>query len=283
MGKLLIEIRSKYSEMSKTEKKIADFIFNNASSFKPMTITDFAKAADTSEATIVRFVKRIGCDGYSQFKILLAREETHNHLVNESILDTDDFVSMYSKISDDVYSSFIKTRNGLTNELLSSAYNLINSAERIILMGVGNSNAMSLDFYHKLLRLGFNVQSIYDSHFQLISACQADEKTLIIAVSHSGFTKDIYDAALTAKEKGAKILSITSNAKSPIAQLSDVVIKTNSDEINYRILGLSSRYAELLVFDTIYSYTVLHSDKARNLIEDIEQKISIKRISKKNK
>lgn len=283
MSKLLIAIRSKYSEMSKTEKRIADYIFNNFATLKPMTITEFAVVTNSSEATIVRFVKRIGCDGYSQFKIWLAKEEAHHHIVNESILDSDDFLSMYSKISDDVYSSFIKTRDELTNEVLEQAYNLITSAKKIVLMGVGNSYAMSLDFYHKLLRLGFNVQSTFDSHFELISACQSDENTLLIAVSHSGYTKDIYDAVTTAKEKGAKVLTISSNKKSPIAQCSDVVIQTNSDEINYRILGLSSRYAELLVFDTIYSYAVLHLDKAKELIEDIEEKITLKRINKKTK
>lgn len=280
MSKLLITIRSKYPEMSKTERRIADYVFEHAGNLTLSTITEFSKETNASEATIIRFVKRIGCEGYPEFKIRIAKEEVH-HIVNESIADNDDFLTMYSKISDDVYSSFIKTRDDLTNEVLEETYNSIVNAKKIVLMGVGNSYAMSLDFYHKLLRLGFNVQITFDSHFELISACQSDKDTLVIAITHSGYTKDVYDAVSAAKDKGAKIISITSNPKSPIAQCSDLVIRTNSDETNYRVLGLSSRYSELLVFDTIYSYAVLHLEHAKEIVEDIEERISIKRINKK--
>ena len=283
MSKLLIAIKTKYNEMSKTEKKIADYILSNPNSIGPMSITDFAEVTNASEATIVRFAKRLGCSGYIQFKLWLAKEENTHHIVNESISDDDELLTMYSKISDDVYSSFIKTKKVLSEELLKKAYDLIVGSKRIVLLGVGNSYVMCLDFCHKLLRLGLNASVAVDSHFGLIYACQSDENTLVIAVSHSGYTRDIYDSVITAKEKGAKVLTITSDPKSPIAVNSNMVITTNSDENNYRILGLSSRYAELLIFDTIYSYAVIHLQGAKELIEDVEERISIKRVTKKGR
>ena len=62
MGKLLINIKSCYSSMSKTEKRIADYIIENINSVSPMTITDLSAVSGASEATIVRFAKRIGCN-----------------------------------------------------------------------------------------------------------------------------------------------------------------------------------------------------------------------------
>ena len=282
MNRLLIATKSKYDEMSKTEKKIADYLFLNASSIKQTTITNLAQLIGVSEATILRFAKRIGCSGYPQFRIMLANEENH-HIVNESINKEDTFLQMYSKIGDDVYSSIIKTKNGLTDELLNSAYNLIIKADKILIAGVGNSYVMGLDLYHKLLRAGFNVTMALDSHFGIISSCQLSEKSLFITISHSGYTKDIYDAVMVAKAKGAKVLTITSNHKSPVANESDLVLQTSSNEINYRVLGLTSRYSQLLIFDTLYSYIVTHSQKVEETIEYIEDNIAIKRVNKKGK
>jgi DNA-binding MurR/RpiR family transcriptional regulator len=278
MGKLLAEIKAKYNSMSKSEKKIANYIFDNINDLKPMSITDFSKTVSTSEATIVRFVKTIGCSGYPQFKIMIAKEENTHHIINESIKADDDILTMYSKMSDDVYNSLIKTKNGLSNDILQTAFEMIVDAKEIMLFGVGNSYVMCLDFYHKLLRLGLNVHIAHDSHFALIHASKANKDTLIISISHSGYTKDVFDATSLGKEKGARVITITSDPKSPIASSADLIIPTNSEELDYRILGLSSRYSELLFFDTIYSYGVLHLQNSKNNIEEIEKRIFIKRL-----
>ena len=279
MGKLLINIKSCYSSMSKTEKRIADYIIENINSVSPMTITDLSAVSGASEATIVRFAKRIGCSGYQQLKVLLIKEE--HHLANKSLDEKDTFLSIYSKISDDTYSSLLKTKASLNEESFRKAYELIMNHNYIFIVGVGNSYAVCLDAYHKFLRLGFNIIPIGDSHFQVISACKANENTLFIVVSHSGYTKDILDTVDIAKKHKAKIISVTGDKSSLLAKKSDVALVTSSEEINYRLLGLSSRYAQLAIFDTLYSYILLHNDKSRETIEEIEEIILSKRVTKR--
>ncbi|MBR0295101.1 MAG: MurR/RpiR family transcriptional regulator [Bacilli bacterium] len=280
MGKLLINIKSAYQKMSKTEKKIADYILHNQNNV-PMTITELAKATGTSEATIVRFAKKIGCNGYQQLKIMLAKEE--HHIVNRSIDEKDDFIQIFSKISDDVYSTLIKTREINTDEEFEYAYNLISKAKEIIVIGVGNSYAISLDLYHKLLRLGFNVASVPDSHFQLIEMSKAKPSTLVIAISHSGCTKEIIDSVTLAKESNAKAMTITSDRKSPLAKKCDLSLCTVSEEINYRMLGLSSRYGQLAIIDTLYTYIAMKNPDSQKTIEKIEDNVLLNRVQPKKK
>ena len=267
--------------MSKTEKRIADYLMENANNLSPVSITELSTLTNASEATIVRFAKRVGCSGYQQFKIQLAKEE--RHIASKSINKSDGFLDMYNKVTDDIYASLMKTKDNLSNDLLEEAYQVLMSAKRIYLMGVGNSYAVCLDAYHKLSRIGLDVHICFDSHFQIISACQSNENSAVIAVSHSGFTRDIIESITVAKENNAKIILITSDKKSPAAKLSDVVLCTSSDEINYRILGLSSRYAQLAIFDTLYSYIVTNNEQVPDIIENIENTILIKRVSVKKK
>ena len=281
MGKLLISIKSVYSKMSKTEKKIADYILHNASHQTPLTITELSEVTGASEATIVRFAKRIGCNGYQQLKIMLAKEE--HHIVNKSIDENDTFLQIYSKICDDIYTTLIKTKDSNSNETFEKAYELIMRAKEICVIGVGNSYAVATDVVHKLTRLGCNATAICDSHFQIIMASKATPETLFIAVSHSGYTRDIIDTISIAKQKDAKSIAITSDTKSPLAKLSDVCLSANSDEINYRLLGLTSRYAQLAIIDTLYTYIAMKHEESQKTIEEIEDIIINKRMLLKKK
>ena len=281
MGKLLINIKSSSSKMSKTEKKIADYIMHNPSNRVPLTITELSNATGASEATIVRFAKKIGCDGYQQLKIMLAKEE--HHIVNKSIEEEDNFVQIYSKISDDIYTTLIKTKEVNTNEIYEKAYELISQAKQIYVVGFGNSYAVCVDVVHKLLRLGYNAMAISDSHIQVIAACNAHKDSLILAVSHSGYTKDIVEMANIAISGGAKLLTITSDAKSPLAKISDVALISVSDEVNYRLLGLTSRYVQLAIIDTLYTYIAMKNEDSQKNIEKIEDLVLNKRLPLKKK
>ena len=55
---------------------------------------------------------------------------------------------------------------------------------------------------------------------------------------------------------------MTNHAASPIVEASDIALFTKSDETKHSILGMSSRIAQLTIFDAIYTYIVINSDKA---------------------
>ena len=78
-------------------------------------------------------------------------------------------------------------------------------------------------------------------------------------------------------------MAITNYKKSPIENVSDVILHTVSDETNYRILGLSSRISQLAIIDTIYSYLVCHLDKARDGIEKTEAALEGKKLKESKK
>jgi DNA-binding MurR/RpiR family transcriptional regulator len=280
MINLLASIKTHYEDMTNREKRIADFLTKNNFG-KIFTITELAEKCDVSEASIFRFAKTIGYKGYPKLKIAIANQEYHSYSLN---MNKDDSMStLFSKVCDDVLSSLGKTKNLLKEEALNKTVELIMGSKSIYLFGVANSGNICGDFEHKLFRLGFNARSLTDSHMQIIAASQITKKQLIIAVSHSGRTKDILESTKLAKENGASVVVMTAYADSPLAAMGDVVLLTKSDETNYRMLGLSSRYALLAIIDTIYSYIAIHSENKNQVSQKIEEDIAIKRIESKKK
>ena len=276
MNKTLANIKALYDKMGSSEKKIADFLFKNPSALLPLSISELAEASGSSEATIVRFSRRLGFAGYQQLKLSLARDGNLSEV--STFLSPDDPPrKVFEKVCDDIYCSLMKTLKLIDDKTFREACEAILSADRIVVFGLGNSASVAMDMTHKLLRLGYDAVSYSDNHMQAIAAAHLTQKCVAVGISHSGSSRDIIDALKIAKNAGAKTVALTNTGKSPIFGVADYVLSTVSDEINYSILGLNSRISQLAIIDTIYYYAVCHSQNAQAEIDKTEQSLLTKK------
>ena len=84
MDKISIKIRLLYNEMGKAEKQVADWIEANPGKIISLSIVELAEQCRCSEATIVRFSKRLGMSGFQELKISLAAEGGGSSVVSEN-------------------------------------------------------------------------------------------------------------------------------------------------------------------------------------------------------
>lgn len=276
MGKTLLNIKSIYSDLGKAEKKIADFLVENPQKILPYSITEVAEKCGCSEATIVRFSRKLGCSGYQQLKILIAQEESLKSNV-EDVCRSDSAIDIFEKVTNDIYSSLQKTKNALNKEHLQACCKAILNANKIYVFGLGNSAPIALDCAHKFLRVGLPAFSCSDNHLQSIISSHTKPGDVIIGISHSGSSKDIVNSLKCAKDCGATTIAITNYGKSPIDKVCDYILHTVSDEVNHTILGLNSRIAQLAIIDTLYSYILCHSKTAKNCIKKTEKALEDKK------
>lgn len=254
----MLNIKLLYKKLGKSEKKIADWLFENPNEILPLSIVDLADRCGCSEATIVRFAKKLGFSGYQGLKISLA-QETNSTSVSTNITNNDSLEEIYDKVCNDIYCSLERTKMVLNTDTLEEVCKKISSAEKIVIFGLGNSASIALDASHKLLRTGCNAHAYSDNHMQVIVASHLTSNDVAIGISHSGSSKDIVEALKIAKESGATTVAITNSGKSPIQKYSDFTLFTASDETKHNILALNSRIAQLAIIDTLYFYIVCNS------------------------
>lgn len=277
MNKTSLNIKILYNDMGKAEKRIADWIEKNPGKIISLSIVELAEQCKCSEATIVRFSKRLGLSGYQELKISLA-SETSNVTVNTSITKNDSAFDMYEKVCNDIYCSLELTKKTLNSESMTQAAQKICNANKIVLFGLGNSASIALDASHKFIRAGLNAMAYSDNHMQVISASHIGKEDVAIAISHSGSSKDIVDALKIAKEHGATTITITNRGKSPILRYSDIVLSTSADETQYNILALNSRIVQLAIIDTLYFYVVYNrSETSLDSIKETERALMTKK------
>ncbi len=276
MKNTLLDIRVIYENLGVSEKKIADYILSNPNNLISLSISELASLSGSSEATITRFSRHLGFSGFQQLKISLVGDEKERD-VNETISLSDTPTEVFAKVTDDIYCSLEKTKQLIDDKEFKRACDKIISSKRILVFGLGNSSSAATDTAHKLLRLGYDASAYSDNHMQVIASSHTDSDCVVIAISHSGSSKDIIDALKIAKENGATTISITDVVKSPIYKYSDFIFNTCSDEINYRILGLTSRITQLAIIDTMYYYITYHTKNAEENIEKTLTALSTKK------
>ncbi len=277
MDKTTLNIKILYDKMGSAEKRIADWLIENPGEIISLSIVDLAEKCKCGEATIVRFAKRLGFGGYQELKISLA-QENNTTSVSTNITAEDSIEETYDKVCNEIYCSLEKTKMVLDNDTLAKACEKIMNAKRIAIFGLGNSAAIALDTSHKLLRAGCNAFAYSDNHMQVIAASHLTSDDVVIAISHSGSSKDVVEALKLAKEARATTITITNHGKSPIQKYSDLVLFTASDETKYNILALNSRIAQLSIINAIYFYIVYHkSEKALESIKDTERSLLSKK------
>jgi DNA-binding MurR/RpiR family transcriptional regulator len=259
-----VEIRTKnmYSQLNKTEKKVADYILQNIDNIFRYPLAELASLSGTSQGAWVRFCKSIGFDGMKDLKKSLFVE------LNETIAETENSApqlqftdikehSTYISMAENVCFSSIQaieaTLKLFDEVMLSAIVDKIIKARAIRIFGLGASGLVADDLYYKLLRIGYNVSYCHDSHISLTYASTITDKDVAILISYTGETKEILEALGIAKKNGATTLAITKYGKSSLAHSVDYVLYTSSPEIYKRSGAMSSRIAQLIIADILFT------------------------------
>ncbi|MFD1442006.1 MurR/RpiR family transcriptional regulator [Lacticaseibacillus hegangensis] len=216
-------IHNHYDELTRSERKVADFVLSIGIKIIYATLTEVREAAGVGDATIVRFCQKLGFNGFSDFKIEIAKEDYTKQTADRPQDD-------YDTIVDSLVDALKRTAQLLNREQVEKAVSLMSKADQIYLFGVGGSGQSAKSLESILLRDGVCSTAITDPHIQAQYASVMKKNSLVIAFSLSGRTKDTYDAVNIAKDNGAKVIAITNYSNTPIGRQGDVVLQTAIDE-----------------------------------------------------
>lgn len=248
-------IHSKYNNLTNTEKKVADYVLENTRSVVYMSITDLADACDVGESSIFRFCKSLSYKGYQEFKIALAHSITVENEIpqlTDQILMDDTTEAVASKVLTTNVSALNETYNLIDIQKINEAIDYMINAERVSFFGVGSSLITAMEAKIKFMRITNKTECLMDSHLQMMSAALMSNRDVAVIISYSGSTKDSIEVARKAKERGAKVVSITRFEKSPLTTYSDLTLLCGANEGPLQGGSLSAKISQLYLLDILY-------------------------------
>lgn len=255
---ILCEIQRKYNDFSDKEKSIANYIMQYGDQIKNINITDLAKETNTSGATITRFCKKIDCDSFVDMKIKLGANKSDTHITEEDGIFS--YVYQY-------YNEVIeRTKALIDKEAIFKIVSEIKKARNIYIYGVGSSGLTGEEMMKRLMRMGFSVHCISDSHMMIINSSIVSEKDLVIGISISGETEEINQSLKISRKNGAKTVSITSFEGSPINNYADIMLIVYNPKFVDRSRFVNSQFSAMYLIDLI-SIVLLEDKELSNKMQ----------------
>lgn len=263
-------------EFSESEKEIARYILNHGDDVLSMSVKELAKNTYTSPATIVRLCKKIGLEGYNDFKIKYSAELQydlhHSNRIDVNFpfekKDTHPMIChKLASLSEEVIADTIKL---IDFEQIEKIVDLLYQSHDIDIYGSGNSLLAAMSFQHKMMRIARNVNLKALHGEQVFLSYNSDKKRIAVIISYSGETHDLIQIAQILKEKKTPIIILTSIGDNHLSHYADYILNIGSREkIFTKIAPFASQISMEYLLNVIFS-CIFQKDYDQN----IQNKIS---------
>lgn len=250
-GRLLREIESLAAALPRSERKVADVVLDRSDEVLRQTLAELAAASTVSQPTVLRFLRRLGCDGYQDFKVRLAQSLVGRGAYTDLEVKPDDPPGTYPhKIIDATIGALVDLRHALDVDAIEAATNLLGRAHKIEFYGMGASAAVAFDAHHKFFRLMVPCVAYTDAHMQWMSAATLDPEDVVVAISHTGRNRELLESVRLARASGATVIAITAS-HTPLAESASLTLAVDVPEDTDVYTPMYSRLMHLVVIDVL--------------------------------
>ena len=196
--------------LNELERLVYQYIIAHPNTVPFMRIRELAAEAHVSTTTVLHFCKKMGCDGYAQFKWKLKEQAgtTQDASLPDSLNELQNFLW---RVGTPEYDA-----------ALDEAAGMIARAERVFLVGIGNSGSMAEYGARYFSNLGKFSLSVTDPFYPITVTPNTTITAIILSVS--GETKELLHLARQLKAKNASLIAVTCSSQSTVAKLSDIVL-----------------------------------------------------------
>lgn len=234
----IIEKNISNEKLTKTDKIIADYFFENENKLYFMTSRDIAGDLGISDTSVIRFVKRLGFKNFTEFKEKLKEKISDKILtpseklsLNQSILNSaniqQNFVEHTEKI---ILEAFEKN----SFETLATAVTFLLNSRKKFIVGFKSTSGLASFFG---LRVGFLLENVIThprNNSELIkNILDINSEDCLVVIAHPKYSKTYNLILQIAKDRGAKTIVLTDKQNSPVVEYGDVVLLNNVHGISY--------------------------------------------------
>jgi DNA-binding MurR/RpiR family transcriptional regulator len=244
-------------EMTSGEKRVGAYFMEHPDAAQK-SIGELVDVSGLGYGTIIRFCQKLGCRGFQEFKVLMARDAVARRPSKPS-----DGVGAYGTILQRLNEDITRTAQSLDIQEIEKAAAALCSASRVLCIGVASSAPLALSLDWKIKRFGIVSSCVSDGYVMAVEASLLRQGAVLVAVSSSGATKDIVAAARLAREGGATVIAVTNFTKAPLIESATIRLITSAAR-DPLIAEVPSIVAGEVVFEILI-------EQIRRLKPDVDQ------------
>lgn len=239
-----------YDSFTITEKKIAEYIMNNAKQVTHLTANELAAKVFTSKTSIINFSKKAGFEGFSELRYYIKDYVAHEECKTERLSYQDMVGNLQGEIS--------KTLALQSEENIKLVAERLISAKTIYVVARGASKHIGTLLNSRLSIL--KLKSIFIEDVNLIDVIgeRLTENEVLVLISLSGNTETVKNVAKVARAKGVDVMALTSFSNNSLQKLANYKMFCFADEIETKHndlvprLGLHAVAQLLIMYISMY-------------------------------
>ena len=256
---LLAQVAASLPEFSGALRRVAEWILSDPAGAARSTIVELAERSETSPASVTRFCRALGFEGYADLRLAIAGETGRAARaagwmvdIGREIQPADPLERVLSHIMAADARAMQDTASQLDLEQVERAADVIAAASRVDIYGASGSALVGAEMQFCLHRIGVAAWAWVDVHNGLASSALLKQTDVALGISHSGQTRETIEMVAGAGSHGATTIALTSFPRSPLAAVADIVLLTATQATTFRPDALSARHPQLVVLDLLY-------------------------------
>lgn len=254
MKSALTQISNHYARLSYSERLFADYVLAHREQIIHMPIAGLSANIGIASSTIIAAIKKLGFEGYREFKIALASEQLNPvgawNPVPEKTEPAE--CNTYEKVVSSNIAALEESLNTMEYSRLQEAAAVLLNADHIYIFGVGTSGVLAREAHDFFFRLGLSSSFHEDLHYQLLATARLKERDIALLISQTGVNKDIINIAEKLKEGGHRAIGISNYMGTPFAKYMDLLLAPLTMLSTTHDNHFSFRVPILCIIETLY-------------------------------
>ena len=267
-------LQQRQGQLTRSGHAVADYLLQHADEAQYLSISSLARECNVAEATVFRFCRALGFDGYHEMRIALAQANATGTMSSQRELQPGASTeTLFEHASARLFTAINGTQNALSVEAVDEAARMLREAKQVFCFGQGGSMLLANDICARFSSLSNKFRTAGDSHLQILAASLMNEADVVLFVSYSGATRDMMETLRTAKAAGAKIILLTHYEDSPGASLADVVLRCGAQESPLDSGSIPIKVAVLYVGEVLVLRYILDSPEQANTAQELTSEV----------
>lgn len=252
----LLKIRAERDQMSAIERRIADFLLENAHLLRDYSSQQLADALQISQSSVVKFSQKLGFKGYPDLKFSVGEAVARIGGVQPAPNVKAAKITPRQALAESLWEGKARSEEEtrLINEpgKLSDIADLLRRAGKVYCIGLGDDGLSSRGFTNRLATLGLVAIDQPDPVVMISALSSAERGDVLFVFSEHGQHPALNQIARLFRERSGKVVSVTRHSSNPVRAHADVALLVSAHDERPHIQPLLYQSAVQHLLDQLF-------------------------------
>jgi len=275
----LVKIRSERDQMSAVERRVADFILENAQLLRDYSSQQLANALGISQSSVVKFTQKLGFKGYPDLKYsvgeAIARADNGDTPQLATSVDGADAASLAGNLWRRKSEAEEATRLINPAETILAVADAIEQAGRtgkVFIIGLGEDDIHARGFALRLSLLGILTVHNFDTARMTANVSAASPGDVLLVFSEHGNHPALCKISRYFRERRGQVITVTRHTANPLRTLADIALVVSAHDEQPYIQPLLYQSALQHLLDRVFVLLCeAHDDRHALLLANLDR------------